>query len=350
MDKKTIAVLFGGCSSEYEISLQSAYAVLTHIDPSKYYIIPVGISKTGEWFVYYGAYEKIPEDSWRKDKERLIPAMLSPDRRVRGIIEFYGERCHHIAVDAVFPVLHGKNGEDGTVQGLCELAGIPVIGCNSLSSALCMDKYRAHKLVQAEGVAVPESILITRGMTAEAVENIIAQLQFPMFIKPVRAGSSFGISKISSAAELPEALENAFFYDYEAIAEETIDGFEIGCAIIGSDNLTAGRVDEIELKDGFFDFTEKYTLKTSEIHMPARINAETEERIREIAKKIYRILGCSVFARVDLFLAKDGRILFNEINTIPGFTDHSRFPNMLKGIGMSFDEIVEAIVRCGLEN
>lgn len=350
MDKKTIAVLFGGCSSEYAISLQSAYSVLTHIDRTKYYIIPIGISKKGEWFAYYGKYENILNDSWQKDEARRIPALLSPDRRVRGIVEFYGERCHCVPVDAVFPILHGKNGEDGTIQGLCELAGIPVIGCNLISSALCMDKYRAHKLVQAEGIAVPASVLITREMTHNTVAEAVSALRYPLFLKPVRAGSSFGISKIYSENELPEALENAFFYDYEAIAEETVDGFEVGCAILGNDALTTGRVDEIELADGFFDFTEKYTLKTSEIHMPARIDAEAETRIKKTAEKIYRILGCSVFARVDLFYTKDGRIVFNEINTIPGFTDHSRFPNMLKGIGLSFDEIVASILHYGTEN
>lgn len=350
MNKKTIAVLFGGCSSEYAISLQSTYSVLTQMDQTKYYIIPIGISKRGEWFAYYGKYENILNDSCQKDQERRIPAMLSPDRRVHGIVEFYGERCHCVPVDAVFPILHGKNGEDGTVQGLCELAGIPVIGCNLISSALCMDKYRAHKLVQAEGIAIPASSIITSDMTQKMIEKAISGLQYPLFIKPVRAGSSFGISKISSERELPEALEKAFFYDAEVIAEETIDGFEVGCAILGNENLTVGRVDEIELADGFFDFTEKYTLKTSKIHMPARINAETEIKIQKTAEKIYRILGCSVFARVDLFLTKDGRIVFNEINTIPGFTEHSRFPNMLKGIGLSFAEVVEAILHCGMEN
>ena len=350
MYKKTIAVLFGGCSSEYAISLQSAYSVLTQIDRTDYHVIPVGISKKGEWFAYYGKYENIADDSWQKDTERKIPAVLSPDRRIRGLIEFYGERCHVVSLDAVFPILHGKNGEDGTVQGLCGLAGIPVIGCNLISSALCMDKCRAHMLVQAEGIGVPDSVRLTRGMSKETVTEAISHLNYPLFIKPVRSGSSFGIRRVSSEAEVPDALENAFFYGYEAVAEETADGFEVGCAILGNDDLTVGRVDEIELAGDFFDFTEKYSLKTSKIHMPARISSETEARIQKTAKQIYRILGCSVFARVDLFLQKDGSILFNEVNTIPGFTDHSRFPNMLKGIGLSFSEIVAAILRLGMEN
>lgn len=221
MYKKTIAVLFGGCSSEYAISIQSAYSVLTQINRTDYHVIPVGISKKGEWFAYYGKYENIADDSWQKDTERKIPAVLSPDRRIRGLIEFYGERCHVVSLDAVFPILHGKNGEDGTVQGLCGLAGIPVIGCNLISSALCMDKYRAHKLVQAEGIGVPDSVRLTRGMSKETVTEAISHLNYPLFIKPVRSGSSFGIRRVSSETEVSDALENAFFYDYEAVAEET---------------------------------------------------------------------------------------------------------------------------------
>lgn len=347
MNKKTVAVLFGGCSSEYSISLQSAHAVLTHMDSGKYDVIPMGITKQGEWFAYYGSYDKILNDTWHKDVVKCVPAVLSPDRRAHGILEFYGDRNHTMWVDAVFPVLHGKNGEDGTVQGLSELAGIPVIGCNMIASALCMDKYRAHQLVQAAGIAVPQDVLITRNMDIEEIQAAVSDIPRPFFIKPVRAGSSFGIRKIYADKDLPEALETAFFYDYEVIAEETVDGFEVGCAVIGSDELTVGRVDEIELSGEFFDYTEKYTLKTSEIHMPARISAEQERNIQETAKAIYRILGCSGFARVDLFLDKDNRILFNEVNTIPGFTDHSRFPNMLRGIGMTFEEVVASILDSG---
>lgn len=349
MNRKTIAVLFGGCSSEYAISLQSAYAVLKNMNQANYYIVPVGITKRGEWYAYYGEYENIKNDIWYKDQDKCIPAILSPDRRIHGITEFYGDRNHCVYIDAAFPVLHGKNGEDGTVQGLLELAGIPVIGCNTISSALCMDKYRAHQLVKAAGIAVPEGVLITRGMTKDEIMETVSSLKYPIFVKPVRAGSSFGISKIYTQQNVLEAVENAFFHDFEVICEENADGFEVGCAIIGNEHLTAGRVDEIELTDGFFDFTEKYTLKSSEIHMPARISAETEWRIQQTAQQIYRILGCSVFARVDMFLTKEQEILFNEINTIPGFTDHSRFPNMLKGIGMTFETIVESIIGYGTE-
>lgn len=249
-----------------------------------------------------------------------------------------------IKVDLVFPVLHGKNGEDGTLQGLFELAGIPIVGCNTLSSALCMDKDRAHKLVSLAGISVPKSITFKCFEIKEALSEISAKLVYPLFVKPVRAGSSFGITKIFENQELDAAVELAFKHDTAVIVEEAIDGFEVGCAIFGNDDLTIGRVDEIELSKGFFDFTEKYTLQSSKIHMPARIDAETEEKVQKTAATIYKALGCSGFARVDMFLTPSEEVVFNEVNTIPGFTVHSRYPNMMKGIGLSFADMLDKLI------
>lgn len=244
----------------------------------------------------------------------------------------------------VFPVLHGKNGEDGTLQGLFELAGIPIVGCNTLSSALCMDKSRAHKLVSLEGISVPKSVTFNRFEQENAIKEIALNLTYPLFVKPVRAGSSFGITKVTEKEKLSAAIALAFEHDTEVIVEEAIDGFEVGCAILGNDVLTVGRVDEIELLSGFFDYTEKYTLKTSQIHMPARIDAATEKKIQDTALRIYKTLGCSGFARVDLFLSANGNIVFNEVNTIPGLTSHSRYPNMMKGIGLSFAKMLDRLI------
>lgn len=176
------------------------------------------------------------------------------------------------------------------------------------------------------------------------MQKIQSYLTYPLFVKPVRAGSSFGISKITDANALDRAIELAFCYDAEVTVEEAIDGFEVGCAVLGNETLTVGRVDEIELSDGFFDYTEKYTLRTSSIHMPARIPAETEKRIQDAAVVLYRALGCSGFARVDMFCTPSGEIVFNEINTIPGFTAHSRFPNMMKGIGLDFPQMLDTLI------
>lgn len=239
---------------------------------------------------------------------------------------------------------HGKNGEDGTVQGLLELAGVPIVGCGTLASALCMDKDRAHKLVSLEGISVPKSVAFKKSEINDAVQKIKDSLSFPIFVKPVRAGSSFGVTKVSEPEKLENAIHLAFENDSEVIAEEAIDGFEVGCAVLGVEKLMVGRVDEIELSGGFFDYTEKYTLKTSKIHMPARIDAATELRIQEAAKTIFKALDCSGFARVDMFLTPAGEIVFNEVNTIPGFTSHSRYPNMMKGIGLSFSDMLDKLL------
>ena len=343
MQKKRIAVIFGGCSTEYKVSLESAFSVLKSLNTQKYDIVPIGITRQGDWYRYNGNYNNIKNNTWSNDSRNLISIAVSQSRESGGIIEFCKKENKVTAIDLVFPVLHGKNGEDGTVQGLFELAGIQIIGCNTLSSALCMDKDMAHRVVRTAGISVPKSIMLSQSMRAELF-HLSKGLTYPLFVKPVRAGSSFGISKIYKEAELQAAVELAFEHDDKVIIEENIDGFEVGCAVLGKENLIVGRVDEIELTDGFFDYTEKYTLKNSKIYMPARIDAMCEKRIREAAMAIYQTLGCSGFARVDMFLTPSGEIVFNEVNTIPGFTSHSRYPNMMKGIGLSFEEMLDKLI------
>lgn len=346
---KNIAVIFGGCSTEYEVSLQSAYSVFTNINPDKYHIIPIGITRNGEWYHYTGAYRHIADNTWAQDDSNLCPVTLSLSRSKKGFLRLTENRQEFLQVDLVFPVLHGKNGEDGTLQGLLELADMPFIGCGTLSSALCMDKDKAHKLVSLAGISVPRSLVFGRSNMDAALSEITASLSYPLFVKPVRSGSSFGITKVNAKEELDAAIELALEHDTEILAEEIVEGFEVGCAVLGIDTLTVGRVDEIELSEGFFDYTEKYTLQSSQIHMPARIPPETEKRIQDAAITIYKTLGCSGFARVDMFLTPPGEIVFNEVNAIPGFTSHSRYPNMMKGIGLSFAELLEKLIGCYLE-
>ncbi len=343
MQKTKLAVIFGGNSTEYEVSLQSASSVLENIDQDQFEVFPVGITRKGEWYHYTGEISRISKDTWSADRPHLYPLAVSPSPMVKGFLEITGDRYHVIEMDLVFPVLHGKNGEDGTIQGLFELAGIPVVGCNCLSSALCMDKDRAHKLVSLAGIAVPRSITFRSSGRKEGKREAEEKLSCPLFVKPVRAGSSFGITRVTQKEELDAAIDRAFEHDSEVIVEEAVEGFEVGCAILGDEILTVGRVDEIELSEGFFDYTEKYTLQTSKIHMPARISAEDEKRIQEAAVTIYRILGCSGFARVDLFFTPSKEIVFNEVNTIPGFTSHSRYPNMMKGAGLSFTQMLRQL-------
>lgn len=348
MKKLKIAVFFGGCSCEYRVSLQSAGAVMRNLDLQKYELFPVGITKGGDWFYFTGDLAGISADTWQNEKD-CIPAAISPDKSGRCLLCFYKDGVQKLPIDVAFPILHGKNGEDGMVQGAIELAGIPLAGCGTLASALCMDKYRAHQLASVTGVRVPKAFVLKTGMDFHKAQQFADQIGYPLFVKPVKSGSSYGISKVSESQNLYNAVVHAFQYDKEVIIEEQIDGFEVGCAVLGNDELMLGEVDEIELSGGFFDFTEKYTLKTSAIHVPARIHPKQAEQVKQTAEIIYQALGCRGFARVDMFLTADGQIVFNEVNTIPGFTEHSRFPGMMKAAGHSFGEILDQIIKLAQE-
>ncbi|MCL1981653.1 MAG: D-alanine--D-alanine ligase [Clostridiales bacterium] len=349
MDKKRIAVLFGGCSPEYDVSLHSGHSVIPNIDKEAYEVVPIGITREGDWFVYCGDVEKIASDEWHRDKENCVPAMLAPGRGIHGIVELNGGTLQATAIDAAFPVLHGENGEDGTVQGLLALAGIPVVGCGILSSALCMDKAKSKKLVGLAGIKSPRAFMATTHNSPEEVFEGMEGLAYPVFVKPVNAGSSIGITKVYGDGDLIGALSEALKYGAEAIIEENVDGFEVGCAVIGNHELVTGAVDEIELDVDWFDYHEKYSQLKSKIHTPARIPEALSESIKEASKKIYRALGCSGYARIDLFLTKEGELLFNEANTIPGITPLSRFPKMMREAGYAFPELLSKLIELGLE-
>lgn len=345
---KNVLVLFGGCSPEYSVSLQSATGVIRQMDREKFTPVLVGITREGDWYYFTGEIDCIADDTWQNGPG-CMPAILSPSRKEHSLLVFKGKTVKKIPVDGVFPVLHGQNGEDGTVQGLCEMAGLPVIGCGTLASALCMDKDRAHKLAEKSGVAAPRSFPLEQGFDETKALEQAELLGYPLFVKPVKAGSSYGVTKVSEQENLLPAVTAAFSYDSEVMVEEAVPGFEIGCAVMGNKELITGEIDEVELADGFFDFTEKYNLITSKIHVPARISPAKAQEIKETAKMIYRALGCRGFARVDLFLTPSGKIVFNEVNTIPGFTVHSRFPRMMEAAGLTLKEVVTRAIELAVE-
>ncbi|MCI8633719.1 MAG: D-alanine--D-serine ligase VanG [Lachnospiraceae bacterium] len=349
MKKYTILVFFGGASSEYGVSLQSAYSVIQAVDRSQYEPVLIGITEEGRWLHFTGSIEKIKEDRWQNDED-CTEVLLRPGERSIWLQQ--GDRLRRIEADAAFPVLHGKNGEDGSIQGLLQMMGIPVIGCGVLASALCMDKYRAHQLVSLGGISVPRARVFQRKESeADAALAWADQIGYPIYVKPVKAGSSYGITKALNQEQLIRGMEKAFVYDDEVMIEENIEGFEVGCAVLGSGNaLVMGEIDEIELSkkegsDDFFDYAEKYTLETARIHVPARIEAEMKEQVKKTAKEIYERLGCAGFARVDMFITPQKEIVFNEVNTIPGFTEHSRYPNMMRAAGMSFQKMVDRVLQ-----
>lgn len=347
--RKEIAVIFGGASSEYYVSLKTAYTIIKFMDKKKYAPVMIGITQDGEWNLYTGSPERIPEDQWYNEED-CQKAVLSPCRSSKGFIVFNkeGSKTSLKRVDAIFPALHGKYGEDGTLQGLVQLSGLPLIGCDTISSALCMDKNLTHKVAAAYGILVPRGYTFSRRSISPAISlsSLTPDLTYPLFVKPLAAGSSYGVSCVHNDEELKNAVTIAFEYDERVIIEEKIPGFEIGCAIIKQgDHFICGLVDEIELAGEVFDYSEKNTMKTSKVYLPARIDESLKKQAIETAIKAFDALKCTGFARLDFFLTPDKKIILNEINTMPGFTENSRFPRMLKGIGLTIEEIISKMIE-----
>jgi len=344
MNKLKIAVLFGGCSEEHAVSVKSAREIARNLDPEKFDPLYIGITKSGEWRLC-----DYPDANW--DSGNAIPAMLSPDRKVRGLIVLEQEQGEYkiIRLDVAFPVLHGKMGEDGAIQGLLELAGIPYVGCDIQSSALCMDKSLTYTIVRNAGIAAPEFKAFNKGDRPDA-----ELFDYPVFVKPARSGSSFGVSKASNRDELLTAIEIARQYDSKILIEQTISGSEVGCAVLGTGNdLFVGEVDQIRVSHGFFRIhQEEHPENGSEnstVRVPADLSERDKKRVQETAKLIYRTLGCSGLARVDMFLQEDGRVVLNEVNTMPGWTSYSRYPRMMAAAGLTLADVIDRVVALAME-
>lgn len=350
---KKALILFGGVSSEHDISLISAKSVIENTPKDKYDIITVGITKDGRWYLYTGDVENLPEDKWLCDKDKLKPAVISPDRADHGIIVL-GEKTEKIKVDVVFPVLHGKNGEDGAVQGLLQLAGIPFVGCDMISSACCMDKVITNTLLDEAGIAQAKWLGLKEHEYKENGEEFIKKaeeyLGYPMFVKPANAGSSVGVSKAADKDSLKRAIAKAFKEDTKLVLEEGITGKEIECAVLGNEEPIASLVGEIESCNDFYDYDAKYINEASKLYIPARIEQKISDEIRETAVRAYKALGCSGLARVDFFVREgDNKVLLNEPNTIPGFTSISMYPKMFKKSGVEYPELIDRLFTLACE-
>ncbi|SFY44924.1 D-alanine--(R)-lactate ligase [Streptomyces atratus] len=341
MDKLNVGIVFGGCSEEHPISIKSAQEVAKNIDLDKYEPFYIGITKSGAWKLCDS-----PGLDWESGSCR--PALLSPDRSIRGLLVLEQGRYNTINLDVVLPILHGRLGEDGAMQGLLELTGIPYAGCDVQSSALCMDKSLAYQITRSAGIATPKF------WTVAANENIDPeQLTYPVFAKPARSGSSFGVSKVSQKEELLPAVEIARQYDSKVLIEEAVVGSEVGCAILGNElDLIAGEVDRIALSHGFFKIHQEKDPESgsenSTFIVPADISEESRSLVQETAKTIYRALGCSGLARVDMFLKEDGSVVLNEVNTLPGLTSYSRYPRMMAAAGITLTEVIDRMVTLAL--
>jgi len=335
-----IAILFGGCSEEHDVSVKSATEIATSIDTQKYEPIYVGITKSGVWKIC-----ERPSVAWEEGNCRR--AVISPDRETHGLLAEDGQR-RDVHIDAVFPVLHGKTGEDGAVQGLLELSGIPYVGCDIQSSATCMDKSLAYTVARSAGIDTPEFWVLNGADMA-----VPDALAYPVFVKPARSGSSFGVTKVECAEELGAALTAARRYDSKVLIEQAVVGTEVGCAVLGNGSeLIVGAVDQIELLHGIFRIhQEAEPEKGSEnavITVPADLPDAKRDEIREVAKSIYVALGCEGLARVDMFLQADGRGVLNEVNTLPGFTGYSRYPRMMAAAGMSLSEVIDRCISSSM--
>lgn len=341
MDRLKLGILFGGACEEHPISLKSVREIEKNLDLEKYEPFWIGITKSGAWKLCDG-----PGENWEDGGSR--PAVLSPDRNVHGLLVLGEGQYETIRLDVVLPVLHGKLGEDGAIQGLLELAGIPYVGCDIQSSALCMDKSLAYTVVSGAGIATPKFWIVWADDDVDA-----DQFSYPIFVKPARSGSSFGVSKVSQKEELPDALKTAREYDTKVLIEEAVAGSEIGCAILGNGlDLFAGEVDRVALSHGFFKIHQEDTPETGSENatfvVPADIPAESRSLVQETAKAIYRALGCGGLARVDLFLTEDGRAILNEVNTLPGMTSYSRYPRMMAAAGLSLGDVIDRTVSLAL--
>ncbi len=352
MSKIRVAVLFGGVSSEHEVSLMSASSVIRNIPREKYEVVCIGITKKGRWLYYPGSVEQIESGEWERHPD-CTTAVISPDRSHRGILKLMDDGSYNLLkIDCVFPVLHGKNGEDGTIQGMLAVAGIPCVGCDTLSSADCMDKEITHILLDTAGIPTARWLAFGRPVLAafeEAARQVEETLGYPVFVKPANAGSSVGVNKADNRAELKEAMKIAFTHDQKVLVEERIFGREVECAVLGNDSPAAALPGEITSCNEFYDYDAKYILGDSVLHIPARVTDEQAELLRQTAVKAFVRMGCSGLARVDFFVQDDGKILLNELNTIPGFTSISMYAKLWEASGIPYSELIDRLITLAIE-
>jgi D-alanine--(R)-lactate ligase len=341
MSRPAVGIIFGGSSEEHPVSVKSVQEVAKNLDLERYEPFYVGVTRGGAWRLCDD-----PDADWENGRCRSV--VLSPDRSAHGLLLLEEGRYETVRLDVVLPVLHGRLGEDGAIQGLLELSGIPYVGCDVQSSALCMDKSLAYIVARSAGIATPDFWTVPKDGAVE-----LDGLVYPVFVKPARSGSSFGVSKVSGPEELPGAVEIARRYDSKVLIEEAVVGREVGCAILGDDpNLMVGEVDRIALSHGFFRIHQESAPESGSENatpiVPADISTEARSLVQGTAKAIYRALGCRGLARVDMFLEEDGRVVLNEVNTLPGMTSYSRYPRMMAAAGLPLADVLDRLLSSTL--
>lgn len=352
MKKRSVLLLFGGISTEHEISCISASSVLSHLDPDRYDVTVVGITREGRWLLCTADAQAMHDDAWER-AEGVCPAFLLPDAELHSLLLLREDGSHELRpVDVVFPVLHGIGGEDGTVQGLCRLAGIPCVGSGVASSALCMDKAFAKSVAAQAGLSQAHWLVVAPedGREPEDIVGLVEdRFAYPVYVKPANAGSSVGISRAKNREELLAAIPEARAVDPKIVIEENIVGQEVEVAVIGNLAPEASTVGEIVAEGGFYSYSGKYLDNTSGTLIPARLSEKTAECVRREAVRAYKALGCRGFARADFFVTAEEKVIFNEINTIPGFTDISMYPKLMEFDGTDGDALVDRLIALALE-
>jgi D-alanine-D-alanine ligase len=360
MSKKiNVAVIFGGRSGEHEVSLVSAKSVVDALDKDKYEIVPIGITKEGQWFTGSDPIKTLKNEENPVIKKR---AVLPPDRDIRGIViltagsregEFVFDRI--IPVDVIFPVLHGPYGEDGTIQGLFEMADIPFVGAGVLASSCAMDKVVMKSLFKSAGLLVTEDIILKSGEWENGKEDILGEMEsrlgYPLFIKPSNLGSSVGINKAHDRTELARFIEIAFEFDRKVLVEKAVpDAREIECSVLGNENPVASVPGEIIPCNEFYDYEAKYVAGKSQTIAPADLDRNMTEKVKELAIKGYRSLNCEGMARADFLLERGtDRLYINELNTIPGFTSISMYPKLWEADGLPYSELLDRLIELAIE-
>jgi D-alanine-D-alanine ligase len=346
-----VGVLFGGRSGEHEVSLVSAASVMRALDAAKYQVVPIGISREGRW--HMGSGSRRPLSEVFKKGQAVIPA-ADPSGPKFFAHDAQGRATRVRGVDVIFPVLHGTFGEDGTIQGLLELAGIPYVGAGVLGSAAGMDKDVMKRLFRDSGLPVVEWVVVLRNEwkqgTARLRKLIESKLGYPLFVKPANLGSSVGISKVHSRPELGPAIDLAAGYDRKVIVEKGLDAREIECSVLGNDSPQASVPGEIVPLNEFYDYEAKYVKEGSELVIPAKLSRDATRCVQELAIRAFRAVDCAGMARVDFLLDRpSGKLFVNELNTIPGFTPISMYPKMWEASGLPYPALLDRLIELALE-
>ncbi len=360
--KLKIGIIFGGRSGEHEVSLVSAQSVMKALNPDKYDIVPVAISRNGSWLVGTTPDKMLQNQNADEKKIRIglsesgaVRASLNCDPTRKGLVLLDNPSNEkQISIDVLFPVVHGTYGEDGTLQGLLELADLPYVGCGVLASSTGMDKTVAKRLFKEAGLAVGNFKEFLRKDWKNNPEKIVKEIEtnfaYPVFVKPVNSGSSVGISKAKNTDELKEAIKTAAKFDRKILIESQVVGRELEVSVLGNDSPMASVPGEIVPCNDFYDYSAKYVDNKSELKIPADLSPEITEEIRKLAIKAYRALDCAGMARVDFFLEKGtNRLIINEINTIPGFTSISMYPKLWEATGINYPDLLDKLIEFAIE-